>query len=213
MRARLALALAAVGIAAALGCNAIFGFDSATLDTATDAGDGGASTDGPVAIGCGNYCPMVMSACRDANAPYLDDNTCAGFCAVMALGDAGSIDTDTVACRQAFAATAAVETAASCRSAGPLGNSTCGANLCEVYCRLNLAICANLAYASQAECTAACAHWPFNPAITISDETFDTLNCRNYHLQAAIATGNKALHCPHTKDVSTNCIQDAGARD
>jgi hypothetical protein len=79
---------------------------------------------------------------------------------------------------------------------------------CEDFCTENRQVCTGLVneqYATQADCTTACATWEAGVPDTT---TGDTLACRVYHTEAASANaGQAALHCPHTgEDPTAFCV-------
>jgi hypothetical protein len=108
---------------------------------------------------------------------------------------------NTLACRQYHARRAAQLAPPHCSAAGPFGGGVCGLR-CDAFCALALAKCNGAAgakaFASLSDCTTACATFGFNasaPETPFGPTSGDTLNCREYHLQAAYA--NPAVHCAH----------------
>ena len=122
-----------------------------------------------------------------------------------------------------------------CPHAGPLGGLACdpgGSDYCTPFCRLDVAICNgdNAQYPGgtttdqMAACLAACgadAGYPGYPYVIDATGNVttdlvpqgDTINCRMYHLENAIFTGDPITHCPHTSQAGGGpgfCGPDAG---
>jgi hypothetical protein len=196
-------------------CNAVLGIEEASLDPSFRPGeDAGANVDaapdGGDDLSCNAYCVTLREACTGLNQQYLNDEACLAYCRAMDLGVAGESGKDTLACRVSFARQArTIEPSTNCRIAGPLGGGVCGSDACVNYCKLNRTLCQDQAFALTAECVTACSTWPFDPTLAVqADEDKNSLNCRNYHLQAAFAAPNQdAIHCPHTKAVSDTCFR------
>jgi hypothetical protein len=99
---------------------------------------------------------------------------------------------------------------AHCSHAGPLGATMCGQNPCDVFCYLAVTICNNdrpgaTAYSNRQECLDACeadGGYPgyrydtTGPLPDLDRQGSNTLNCRMYHLENYLATGNP-VHCSH----------------
>lgn len=108
-----------------------------------------------------------------------------------------------------------------CPHAGPLGGLACdpgGSDYCTPFCRLDIAVCNgdNAQYMPGAStndqmtaCLAACEAdggypgYPYSINATGNVTTDlvpqgNTINCRMYHLENAIFTGDPITHCPHT---------------
>ncbi len=108
-----------------------------------------------------------------------------------------------------------------CPHAGPLGAGVCGVEPCVEFCNLETTFCSGdfSQYDGGDDCLNACrpdAGYPGytyrpgdteTPGVSQSISQHNTLNCRMYHLEAAIDPGNgagsKATHCPHTSQLST----------
>src|SRR5690606_610121 len=82
----------------------------------------------------------------------------------------------------------------------------CG-SWCETYCTAALEVCTgdDAIYGDMAECMTACA--PLDdegdPGATLGD----TVQCRIYHLTAALASGDTTMHCPHAaRDGGGVCV-------
>ena len=52
---------------------------------------------------CSKYCDLVTDSCADAEAQYASRAECLEVCARLPAGDAGDIESNTVACRQYYA--------------------------------------------------------------------------------------------------------------
>ena len=78
-----------------------------------------------------------------------------------------------------------------------------GASACDTFCTEDLATCTGALkqYTDQADCLTKCAGFATtgNPG----DSSGNTLQCREYHLNAAKT--NATLHCPHTGVTSAVC--------
>jgi hypothetical protein len=109
-----------------------------------------------------------------------------------------------------------------CPHAGPLGGALCGSDPCVSFCNLETFFCSGdfSQYDGGSDCLNAChpdaggypgyTYRPGDtetPGVTQSISQHGTLNCRMYHLEAAIDPGNgagsKATHCPHTSQLSS----------
>jgi hypothetical protein len=198
---RTALAIVAAGLLA-FGCNAILGFDQATLDTTSAEGGGGQ-------VSCDQYCQAVMNACTGVNAEYTSLAVCQSICAQLEPGFVGGAPADTVACRQAHALMASSDPATQCPAAGPLGIGDCQPDRCQSFCQLDLALCADAGppYTDFTQCHTQCPGYTYLPdAGDIATTNGNTLNCRIYHLESAYAGGALVgVHCPHTGQISTTC--------
>jgi hypothetical protein len=210
-----ALAIAALGLTIAA-CGNVLGFESATLDPLTAAGgagptggawEGGAPGELPPfqdAL-CKSYCDTVLRACpSDAGgksfAVYDSRTTCERQCALFATGTPGDEAGNSIACRLTNARIADTfpgERATACPAAGPGGAGICGDNL-ESYCMLAIAICG--AYDSVGECLLDSVHVPDLGGFDISQVEGDSLQCRLYHLEAALVS--PVTHCPHVLGAS-----------
>ena len=145
--------------------------------------------------------------CTGDNTQFASTATCTKFCGQMTLGTLTNTGEDSVACRQTNVSNAKEPGSEhdSCIFGGIASN--CGGSQCEAFCKLDRALCGDLAYKSQAECTTACAAWPKVFTGATIGSTGDTLQCRVYHLQLS-QTGNEAdrvTHCPHTLPISAKC--------
>jgi hypothetical protein len=112
---------------------------------------------------------------------------------------------------------------AHCSHAGPLGGEMCGADPCAVFCHLATAVCNKpdaMAYSSEADCLDACrpnADAGYPGYVYVTDQTvsdLDTrepagnnLNCRMYHLENYLATGQD-IHCTHASRTGNGICVD-----
>lgn len=170
------------------------------------------ASDTPAALTCAVYCDAVTDNCTGAkNTQYIDKARCLAMCAKMTLGGVGDMSGDTVGCRLNHAKLAKTEGQdAHCPHAGASGGTVCGATRCEVDCKLAIAHCGTKApFTSQSDCVTKCGLMTFNPAATNGeiDQTKLTLNCVQYHLQAAYQNTGAALdlHCTHLTIASGPC--------
>jgi hypothetical protein len=178
-------------------------------------------------LDCATYCRVIGSNCRvvgtQSDTEYLSDQVCNAICPLFerAPTASGSVDpneptpmTDTLNCRIWHANAAQggpAENHTHCPHAGPLGGNMCGMDPCQAFCNLDLALCTGdaAAYGSVAECLSACEPDggdggfaykvnPNDPEVTDLVSTGgNTLNCRMYHLENYLLTG-QAIHCSHT---------------
>lgn len=173
---------------------------------------GAGGTGGMSALSCDKYCTDVQANCTGDNQQYGDADTCKAICATYAIGAEGDMDGNSLGCRTYHGgAPAAGMPGTHCPHAGPLGGSVCGADECDDFCTIAVAICGDQAsppYASKDECMTACQNFPgtdmvaYNTAATAGD----SLACRMYHLTvASTSDANKTTHCPHIAAVSDTC--------
>ena len=206
-----AVVVAALAALGAIACNGVLGIDSATLDPsygrdAAPAPDAGLEAGSP----CEAYCQAVVTNCP--NEEYNDVPTCLALCGAFDLGQSTDTSQDSLGCRAHYAALAATDSS-NCRAAGPLGGGVCGSDLCTTFCTLDTFACTgdNAVFDGGAlGCEAACnADFDTYLADAGSDlalSTGNTLNCRIWHLEAAVASDTElAHHCPHTATISTFC--------
>lgn len=190
--------------------------DTGSADTGgTDTGTTDGGGDGGGAIDCATYCDKVTANCTGANAQYPTKATCLNVCAKLAVGAAGDKTTDTVACRLFFAGEAATDAATNCRKAGLTGGTTCGTDRCAAFCKLAVAQCksgsgmiSGTPFTDEADCKTKCAAITFSSTAGEIEQTKGTLNCAQYHLEAAYEAtdGSSAtVHCPHLTTASGPC--------
>lgn len=170
----------------------------------TSAPDTGAS------LTCATYCAAVMNSCLHASAQYGSLSSCMAECAQFPVGTAADVTGNTLGCRAHFASLAAVTPAASCPAAGPYGGGVCGTR-CESFCLLEQSLCSSAVapppYADAQACATGCAGFTFdNSGESVQGPAAgDTLNCREYHLQAAYFQ-SAVVHCPHVAVSSATCF-------
>jgi len=151
---------------------------------------------------CENYCYTMGVTCPVQAAGA---SPCSGFCSTIPVGNITDVGGDTVDCRIYHANNANVTgDVTHCLHATPSGGGVCG-SLCTVYCDLAQSVCTgSLAlYNSTATCMTACAS--LNSTGLPGDATGNTLQCRIYHIGAAVALANATYHCPHGAVSSATC--------
>jgi hypothetical protein len=183
---------------------------SSTVDSGTrkDGGlvglaDGGTYDSGKAAgpePSCTTYCDLVTATCVGDQAQYASRAECLEVCARLPPGDPGDIESNTVACRQYYAGSPARTNAGSyCLAAGPFGGGVCG-DRCIAFCGLALGACSADAgtppYDSYPDCQTACAGYAYKDGGAdgggeppTGPATGDTLNCRLFHVRAAVHDG------------------------
>jgi hypothetical protein len=171
----------------------------------------------PDASVCGSICGALIGHVDEAqlgspvdlNATMPTDNTIA--CRIWHASVAGKQPADSAA-RQTH-----------CSHAGPLGGTMCGQDPCEVFCYLAVTICDGnrpgaTAYSSEQDCLDSCradaGGYPGYryesveslPDLDRREPAGNTLNCRMYHLENYLATGDP-VHCSHVaKDGGGVCV-------
>jgi hypothetical protein len=153
---------------------------------------------------CAKYCDLVMESCTGEHAQYASRDECLGLCARLPAGDAGDDESNTVSCRQFYAGSPARTNAGDyCLAAGPFGGGVCG-DRCTAFCGLSLSVCspdagaaAAAPYGSYPDCASACAGYPYQDGGADGGgeppdgpATGDTLNCRLFHVRAAVKDGS-----------------------
>ncbi len=186
------------------GCNAVLGYDSATLSTADSDPNS-----------CASYCTNIQQACTVNNAEYINTFVCMQMCLHFDTGVPGVESGNSLACRIWHTTAAKTDPSTHCRHAGPLGGGVCGDQPCSEYCALTQALCSTQPappYTSEAACDTACPSFKYDEATDqgdLAESTGNTLNCRIYHLESAYDTQDNAdatsFHCPHTAVVSATC--------
>jgi hypothetical protein len=220
----LATLAGALGIVlAGVACNAVLGIDSATVDPTFGQAEGGAPGDAgasadtgtttpPASAACVAYCNAVVTNCP--NAEYNDVPTCLALCGAFDQGQATDTSQDSLGCRAHYALLSATDPS-NCPAAGPLGGGVCGNALCNTFCALDTFACTgtNAAFdGGEVGCESDC-EADFNVYVTdagndLALSTGNTLNCRIWHLEAAVGPGGPTeitTHCPHTGVVSAFC--------
>ncbi|HEY2514791.1 MAG TPA: hypothetical protein VGI39_28190 [Polyangiaceae bacterium] len=191
----------------------------------SDAGDAG---DAALPLDCNDYCTSVMNACQGSEAQYQTKDECLSACRFFPVGTPADTTGDTLGCRTYHAVLAATLPNPHCWHAGPYGSGVCGAS-CDDFCEITLGWCNADAgfidggappYASLSDCKTACANFALVPVDAGPDaapppsaynaggtnDTGNTLDCREYHLGLALTNAtNQQIHCPHTAAVSAVC--------
>jgi hypothetical protein len=201
-------------------------------------GDDGSAGAALYALNCDNYCSLMSANCGPSaqngdNTEYLtgEAGVCSTMCKVFestsevttAVHEPATIDS--LNCRVWHANAAASDPHTHCPHAGPLGGDLCGNDPCIPFCRMDTDFCTgnNAAYSSYEDCLSACdadggyAGFPYEISTTdneVADLGFqsasNTLNCRIYHLQNFLKTG-EAIHCTHTsRDGNGVCTSPDG---
>jgi hypothetical protein len=189
----------------AIGCADVLGIEQASLDpnlgttSLNESADAGGEASAEPQTLCELYCETVLHACdndEDGSFAVYDSRfTCAAQCELMNAGADGDESGNSVACRLFHARIAEMspgERLTECPAAGPGGDGVCGSN-CEGYCTLMLATCSGT-FESQGACLAACATVPDLGGYDIGQTAGDSLQCRLYHVGAALASQH---HCAH----------------
>jgi hypothetical protein len=150
---------------------------------------------------CTTYCDLVTASCTGDQAQYASRAECLEVCTRLPAGDAGDIESNTVACRQYYAGSPARTNAGGyCLAAGPFGGGVCG-DRCIAFCGLTLGACsadaAAAPYGSYPDCQTACAGYAYKDGGAdgggeppTGPASGDTLNCRLFHLRAAVHDGS-----------------------
>lgn len=170
---------------------------------------------------------------------YQSCDVCCTMCGVyvsQAQGDYQSqadVTGNSIYCRINHALAAAHDPGTECPNAGPLGGTACVSNAdtdpCSIFCALDTAFCslapvarptcsdgstidpADVPYADGG-CVDLCKAYVYEPTAQVlasSNNSTNTLNCRQYHLQNFLSSCNDA-HCQHTDVASTMCTTAAG---
>jgi hypothetical protein len=188
----------------AVGCNAILGYDAATLESP--------ESEAGTALSCSSYCSTIMSTCTGTNTEYLDNQVCTSMCQVFDPGIASDTTGDSLACRIAHLAAAKADPATGCPQAGPTGAGACGTDPCQAFCELDLSLCSTQPtppYPNQTTCQTDCDGFSYDAGLgDLTQSAGNTLNCRIYHLESAYDTDNPSAqseHCPHTQVISATC--------
>jgi len=170
------------------------------------------------------YC---TASSQGDNTEYLgsDGGVCRTLCNDLEVSGemispaAEPMETNTLNCRvwHANAARLSMDPHTHCPHAGPLGGTVCdnAGDPCEPFCRMDVDFCTghNAAYTGYDDCLSACrpnadagyGGYPYEVNVgdpEVSDlaaqfQGSNTLNCRLYHLENFLRTGD-AVHCTHT---------------
>jgi hypothetical protein len=184
-------------------CATVLGFEPATEDPLGSTGGAAGEeleelpANAPL---CERYCQVVMAACAEepdgtSFQQYDSKLTCLRQCEMLEPGEPGAESGNSVECRLTSARVAqdfSGERSTACTGAGPGGDGACGEN-CESYCRLMAQQCPGLIEPDA--CIAECAKVPDAGGFNIDIVTGNSIQCRFYHLQAAVVSPTN--HCPH----------------
>lgn len=186
----------------AIGCNAVLGWDSASVDPLLEAGASGGTQ-------CERYCAVMAANCSGVNLKYITPSVCVSMCSQLDPGIEGDVGGPSIACRATYAAKAATEDpVVNCERAGPLTAGPCNDDPCRAFCTLDVSYCP-MAYKDADACVATCdtLKSTYDPSLQIAgDQQRNTLNCRLYHLQAAFVNSNaQMVHCMHTSAKNLVC--------
>jgi hypothetical protein len=200
-------------------CNSVLGISAAQPEP----GDA-ASTANSYTLSCANYCDLMAANCvasgTQDNTEYLSQTVCSQICPQFESTPVpGNVVPENVSsppmtpdldCRIWHANAAGLDPHTHCPHAGPLGGKMCGSDPCVEFCALDLAFCQGdaAAYPSLSNCMSACEpdggyagynymNDPANFEVSDLDMSGDTLNCRMYHLENFIYTGDP-VHCMHS---------------
>ncbi len=174
-------------------------------------GDGGQPPTEPESL-CNQYCSNVMDGCTGEHAQYIDFAACQLSCARLPEGLADARNGNTVNCRLTYAKKAPSEPYTYCTWAGPGGDGKCGGN-CEGFCSLMMPTCNASSTSSPTEyfssleaCQSTCAGLQdvglYNSTDTALQTGQDHVQCRLYHVGAAIAEDDSITHCSHAMGLS-----------
>jgi len=157
------------------------------------------SDTGSIALNCQAYCTAIMAACTGNDKQYLDNATCLAMCGKLPVGDAGAMMGGTLACRIYHTQVASQnmqQAATHCPHAGPYGFGGCGGEV-ENFCLLYAAQCGTF---GNGNCTQAAGQInnPMSMAF-LTNNSGNTLDCRQYHLENAYQANNMngMGHCSH----------------
>jgi hypothetical protein len=191
------------------GCAQILDIEDAHLISAVGGGGGdipSAGAGNPPSP-CDEYCSVITSDCSGKDAQYIDADACHQACRHFPLGTPGETQGNTLACRLTYAKEARSEPYTYCTRAGPGGDGECGTN-CEGFCTLMMAACTAAStgpgheyFDSLSDCHASCNELDDVGSYNTSDGSLqrgaDTVQCRLYHVGAALAADDSFTHCSH----------------
>jgi hypothetical protein len=179
---------------------------------------------------CADYChDMAISCGAMENQEYLSADVCNQLCTFHAnhydeQGLNGPVDVsptsavaggDSIYCRVWHSHAALANPEEHCPHAGPLGAETCGTSPCDDFCSMAIKFCPTSypGATPMADCMQACgadagyAGYPYLMGDASDLQSGgNTLNCRMYHLENFLFTGD-AVHCSHiTPDGGGVCV-------
>jgi len=171
---------------------------TSSLDETSDAGTGTL---------CDQYCAAVTAGCTDAHSQYLDLAACLATCGYFPEGAAGDTEGNSINCRLTYAEKASSEPYTYCTWAGPGGDGKCGSN-CQGFCTIMMQACTPDStgkpgeyFSSASDCDATCAGLDDIGNYSASDASqqkgADDVQCRLYHVGAAVGDADPMTHCPH----------------
>jgi hypothetical protein len=171
------------------------------------ANDAGSSGAGGSPSPCDEYCSLMATDCRGNNAQYIDVDACHEACRWFPTGVPGDTHGNSLDCRLTYANKAHSEPYTYCTWAGPGGDGKCGTN-CEGFCTLMMAACTAAStgpghayFDSMMDCQASCQELAdvgsYSTSNTSQQMGADHVQCRLYHVGAALAEDDAFTHCPH----------------
>jgi hypothetical protein len=195
------------GAAGAAGAGGAGGEGGRATGGAGDAGDAGSSGTGGSPSRCDEYCSLMATGCSGKDAQYIDADACHEACRWFPAGAPGDTQGNTLGCRLTYANKAHSEPYTYCTWAGPGGDGRCGTN-CEGFCTLMMAACTPAStgpghayFDSPADCLASCEELADVGSYSTSNTSLqmgaDHVQCRLYHVGAALAEDDAFTHCPH----------------
>ena len=181
------------------------GEEAADAGGAASSHDGGASGVGSSL--CAQYCTEVTSGCSDEHSQYLDLEGCLAICPLLPAGSPGDTTGNSVSCRLTYAKKASSEPYTYCTWAGPGGDGKCGSN-CEGFCAVMMQECTAQStgvgddyYPTLNSCMTACSALKDVGKYSATDPSLQTgadhVQCRLYHVDAAVTEDDPTTHCPH----------------
>ncbi len=194
-------------VLALFGCSTVLDLEDAHLDPSIGSLAGGAGGQDAGPSPCAQYCDAIMSGCTDERAQYTDLAACLRICPLFPEGTPGDASGNSLQCRLNYARKASGEPLTYCTWAGPGGDGKCGSN-CEGFCSLMTLTCTSATtveagdyFDSEQECLRACGELPDVGNYSASDSSLqsgvDHVECRLYHINAAIFADDARTHCPH----------------
>lgn len=207
IRSSFDLLLGVAVLVSVVSCAKLAGIDEAQLDN-------------PAPSICETYCDAVHSLCDPPdNAPpanpvysvYDSNATCLAVCQLIPAGNPGDSSGNSIYCRLNQVAQSSGEKKGYCSAAGPGGTGNfddagvpglkCGDSACASYCLLLQQSCPTqyaMNFSGFGDCLEQCDKLPSFGDYNISQEVGpSSINCRLYHVSAAIET---AAQVPATDD-------------